>query len=346
MSNGGKAQVQLSLDELYSISFDTLTRLGLATDHAETIARNLWLCQRDECQSHGLYRLLSSSKAVIEKAVVLDAVPVVIDHAPAIVRVDAKGGFSLLAFEKGKDLLIEKARHSGIAAMAINNCVHFSALWPDIEALTEQGLVAMAMLPSHAWVAPAGGKQGVFGTNPFAFGWPRKNVHPMVFDFATSASARGEIELYLRAGKELPEGWAVDSEGKPTTDPQTALDGAMLTFGGHKGSAIAMMIELMAGPLIGDLLSLEAMADTVNSSAAPRHGEIIIAFNPDSFLGAQTEQHMERAEMLFDAIAGQGARIPSQRRYEARARSDDNQYVTVPQKLYEDIQALSAHFIR
>lgn len=346
MSNGENAQVKLSLDALYSISFETLTRLGLAHDHAAIVARNLWLCQRDECHSHGLYRLLSSSKAIIEKAVVLDAAPFVIDHAPAIVRVDAKGGFSLLAFEYGKDLLIKKARQSGIAAMAINDCVHFSALWPDIEALTEQGLVAMAMLPSHAWVAPAGGKKGVFGTNPFAFGWPRKNAHPMIFDFATSAAARGEIELYLRAGKELPEGWAVDSDGEPTTDPQTALDGAMLTFGGHKGSAIAMMIELLAGPLIGDLLSIEAMADPGNSSAAPRHGEIIIAFNPVSFLGAQSEPHMERAEILFDAITGQGARIPSQRRYAARARSEANQYVMIPQKLYQDIQALSAYFIR
>lgn len=346
MSDGEMAQVKLSLDELYKISFETLTRLGLDDDHADAIARNLWLCQRDECQSHGLYRLLITSNTVINKAVAVDAKPEVFDHAPAIVRVDAKDGFSLLAFEKGKELLVEKAKHSGIAAMAINNCVHFSAIWPEIEALTSEGLVALAMLPSYAWVAPAGGTKGVFGTNPMAFGWPRKDAHPMVFDFATSATARGEIELYRRAGKDIPLGWGIDREGNPTTDPQAALDGAMLTFGGHKGSAIAMMVELLAGPLIGDLLSLEAIVADDGMGSAPRHGEIIIALNPESFLGELVEQHMQRAEILFSGIMDQGARIPSQRRYEARARSEANQYVTVPRKLMDDIEALSEHFVR
>lgn len=332
--------VRLSLDELYAISFETLTRLGLAKDHAASIAHNLWLCQRDECNSHGLYRLLSCAHTIKMQRVVLDAVPEVNDRAPGIVQVDAKGGYSLLAFDRGKEMLIAKARSQGIAAMAVNNCVHFSALWPEVEALTDEGIVSLVMLPSHSWVAPAGGTKPAFGTNPIAFGWPRKNAHPVIFDLATSAAARGEIELHRRAGTPIPLGWAVDSDGQPTTDAAEALNGAMLTFGGHKGSAFAMMVELLAGPLIGDLMSLEALEEDAGKGATPRHGEIIIAFNPQTFLGDTADAHLERAEKLFSVITEQGARLPSQRRYEARKRSIEAQSVTVPKKLYDDILAL------
>ncbi|TXH32440.1 MAG: Ldh family oxidoreductase [Rhodospirillaceae bacterium] len=339
--------VTLTLDEAYALAFDTLSHWGFSADHAHSIARVIWAGQRDECHSHGLYRLLMISASIkagtpMEQPVAKQAVPEVVDHAPGIVRVDARNGYSLLAFERGTPLLLEKARKQGIAAMAINHCFHFSALWPEVEALAEQGVAALAMLPSHNWVAPAGGSKPVFGTNPIGFAWPRPQHPPFVFDFATSAVARGEIELHRRAGKPLGEGWAVDAAGRPTTDPAAALQGAMLTFGGHKGSALSAMIELLAGPLIGDLMSIESMAFDNGAAASPYHGEIIIAFDPTVFTGAAAAQHAQRAELLFDAITGQGARLPSQRRYEARARSLANGTVTIPKKLHDDIRALTA----
>src|SRR5690606_30931462 len=251
-----------------------------------------------------------------EGKVVGDAEPEVHDQAPAIVRVDARGGYSLLAFEAGLPVLAAKAREQGLAAMAINRCVHFSALWPEIERLTDMGLVALACNPSHAWVAPAGGRVPLLGTNPIAFGWPRAGGPPFVFDFATSAVARGEIELHRRSGEPLPAGWGVDRNGQPCSDAAEVLDhGAMLTFGGHKGSALSAMIELIAGPLIGDLTSVESGAFDEGHNALPYHGELIIALDPQRFLGEQADQHLARAEALFEAIQGQGARLPSQRRY-------------------------------
>lgn len=332
--------ITITLDEAYRLAVDTFIKLGLSKDHAEANARLLQRCQQDECNSHGLYRVLSCAQTIKADAVVLDAVPEVEDRAGGIVAVDAKGGYSLLAFEKGLPLLVEKTRKQGIAAMAINRCVHFSALWPEVEMLAEHGLVSLTMVPSHAWVAPAGGKSGVFGTNPIAFGWPRAGKNPFVFDFATSAAARGEIELHRRAGKPIPEGWAVDKDGKPTTDAQTALEGAMLTFGGYKGSALSAMVELLAGPLIGDMLSLESQEWDNGRGATPMHGEIVIALNPESFLGAAMAEHMVRAEKMFSAITDQGARLPSQRRFEARERSRANGTVTIPKQLYDDIRAL------
>ncbi|PNB52334.1 oxidoreductase, partial [Pseudomonas sp. FW305-130] len=110
-----------------------------------------------------------------------------------------------------------------------------AALWPEVEWLAGEGLVALAFTPSHAWVAPAGGTQPVFGTNPIAFGWPRPGRLPFVFDLATSAVARGEIELHRRAGKPVPDDWGYDAAGQATTDAEAVLAGAMRTFGGHKG---------------------------------------------------------------------------------------------------------------
>jgi LDH2 family malate/lactate/ureidoglycolate dehydrogenase len=329
----------LTLAEADDLSYRILIGAGLSADHARAITDVAVAGQRDECHSHGLYRVLSVMKTMEAGKVDPKAVPELNDVAPGIVRVDAKYGFSLLAFQMGLPVLVEKTRKSGIAALAINNCYHFSALWPEVEQLGAAGLAGLAMTPSHAWVAPAGGTKPVFGTNPIAFVWPRPNTYPFVFDFATSATARGEIELHRRAGKPLPLGWGIDAEGKPTTDPLEVFKGAMLTFGGHKGSALSAMVELLAGPLIGDMMSMESIKHDDGAGAAPMHGELIIALDPASFLGSALAANLDRAENLFDAIVGQGARLPSQRRYEARERSlKDGVYI--PKQLYDDLKAL------
>lgn len=312
---------------------------GLAEDHARAITQVIRQAQRDECHSHGIYRLLGCVRSLREGKVVADAKPRIDDVSPSIVRVDAGFGYSPLAFEMGSKVLIEKARRGGIAALSITHCFHFSALWPEVEAIASEGLAAIAMTPSHSWVAPAGGSKPVFGTNPLAFAWPRPGPHPFVFDFATSAIARGDIELHRRAGKSIPIGWAVDGQGQPTTDPAAAMSGAMLPFGGHKGSALSAMIELLAGPLLGDLTSLESQKFDEGVGATPCHGELVLAFDPAMFAGKMRSQAQSYAEDMFDAIGQQGARLPSKRRFEARARSEANG-VEISAALYVDIEAL------
>jgi LDH2 family malate/lactate/ureidoglycolate dehydrogenase len=334
--------IHLSLIDARELAESILLHNGFNLAHAQAVAATVIAGERDGCASHGLYRILGCVNSLRAGKVSATAEPQVIDQAPSIVRVDAGGGFSQLAFKAGLPLLAQKTRANGIAALAINRCVHFSALWVEIEQLTAEGLVALACNPSHAWVAPAGGRLPVFGTNPIAFGWPRAGQDPFVFDFATSAIARGDIELHRRAGKAIPEGWGVDAQGQPTTDANVVLDsGAMLTFGGHKGSALAAMVELIAGPLIGDLTSAESLAYDAGSKSSPYHGELIIALDPRRFLGDSAPVHLARAEALFQGIEGQGARLPSQRRYAARARSLA-EGVQIPEALYNDLKALLA----
>ena len=331
---------RLSLNDIKDLSLAVLSHAGYGPAHAAAIADMLYTCQVDDCQSHGLFRLFMCCQTMRSEAIDGHALPIVQPSDTAVVRADAQGGMSLLAFQEAAPMLVEKARTFGVAALAINNCYHFSALWPEVERLSAEGLAAMAMVPSHAWVAPAGGTRGSLGTNPLAFSWPRSGKDPFTFDFATSGFARGEIELYQRAGKPLPEGVAIDKAGNPTTDPAAALEGAMLTFGGYKGSALSIMIELLAGPLIDDLTSLESMDAAHGAGGAPYHGEIILAFDPAHFSGGRVHDNDERAERLFADILDQGARLPSQRRFAARQRNLERGYVEISETLYRDITAL------
>ena len=297
-------------------------RAGMNAVQALALSRVIVAGERDACTSHGIYRIEGVLRTLKAGKVRGDALPVLDAGAQgAIVRVDAAGGFSNPAFELGLPVLVERARDLGLAALVVNDCTHFAALWPEVEAVTEHGLAALVMCPSYASVAPAGGTRPLLGTNPLAFGWPRPGRDPYVFDFATSVAARGEIELHRRAGKALPEGWAIDAAGAPTTDPVAALTGAMLPFGGHKGSAIGTMIELLAGVMIGDLTSPEALEFLGTTTIAPRHGELILALSPEKFAAGRPGDPFERAETLFQAITGQGARLPSARRFAARAHS-------------------------
>ena len=294
---------------------------GLGAAQAAAVARTIVAGERDACKSHGIYRIEGCLRSIKAGTVVPRAQPVLADDGSAVIRVDAQGGFSPLAFEIGAPALAARAGELGLAALVINGCTHFSALWPEVEQLTARGLAALALCPSYAAVAPAGGREALLGTNPIAFGWPRGAGDPYVFDFATSMVARGEIELHRRAGRPLPEGWAIDAEGRPATDPGAALEGALLPFGGHKGSAISTMVELLAGVMIGDLTSREARDHLGSMSLLPHHGELVLAFDPTRFAAGRGDP-FARAEVLFAAILGQGARLPSQRRFAARARAE------------------------
>lgn len=330
--------VVLSIDEVHELSLRVLLNAGLSPAQAEPVARVITAGERDECHSHGLYRLPGCVETIETPMFAANAEPTVTDVTPAFTRADAKFGYSLLAFERAIPMLEEKAKTLGISLLAINDCFHFSALWPEIERLTERGLAVLIVNPSHSWVTPSGGTQPVLGTNPIAFGWPRPDQPPYVFDFATSASARGDIAIHKIAGKPIPEGWGLDSNGEPSTDAAAVLEGAMLTFGGHKGSALSTMIELLAGPLIGDKTSMQSMAFDNGHKAAPCHGEFIAVFDP-KLLGGDKTNNDATAEALFAGFTDQNARLPSQRRFAARERSLKNG-VSVSRQLYDRVQRL------
>ena len=315
--------VRLSLAAAHTLALQALLGSGVSAAHADAIAGNVMAAERDGCAAHGLFRLPGYIRSVQNLKVSRDAVPQINDLAPAVLQVDGNNGFAPLALRVGQRSLVDKARRCGIAAMAVTRIYHFGALWVEVEALALEGLVAFAFTQSSSAVAPAGATKPLFGTNPMAFAWPRVGRPPLVFDQASSMTARGELLLHLRDGKAIPEGWAVDSTGGATTDAAAALAGAQLPFGGYKGASIALMIELLAGALIGEAFGFEAAARDNNDGGPALGGELIIAIDPAHFMAqGSSEQQLAHAELLFARILGlEGARLPSDRRYAARERS-------------------------
>ena len=332
---------RLTLEEVNDLAYGVLQANGLSEEHARAIADTVTAAERDDSKSHGLFRLPGYVSSVRSGKVTPDAVPEVRELAPAVVQVDGRNGFAPLALQVGRGPLAAKAREYGIAALGVTNIYHFAALWPEVTALAEMGLVALAFTSTSSFVAPYGGAKPIYGTNPMAFAWPREGKPPLVFDQSSSASARGEIQLHQRDGKPIPEGWAIDAGGNLTTDPAAALEGAQLTFGGHKGAAIALMIELLAGALIGDVFSFEASAIDNQDGGPAIGGEFMIAIDPARcIVHGNRQAQLAHAETLFTKILEQeGTRLPADRRYRARLRTS-SEGITIPQALYDELKHL------
>ena len=332
------SDLTLTLDEVHALATRVLSHNGCNADNATAVADVITAAERDGCHSHGLMRLAGYVASLKSGKVNGNADPGVEKIAGAVLRVDGDRGFAPLALARGREPLIEAAKTSGIAALALTDIHHFAALWTEIEPIAEAGLCALACVSYKPAVIPAGGSKPLYGTNPLAFGWPRPGKPPVIFDQASSVMARGEVMLAARESKALPPGVGVDKDGRETTDPNEVLDGALLAFGGHKGSSIAMMIELFAGALIGECFSFEAAERDNNDGGPPSGGELIIAMDPKLF--GDSEGWAAHADKLFAEIEAQpGARLPSARRY--RNRDDTaSSGITLSAKVHDSILAL------
>jgi delta1-piperideine-2-carboxylate reductase len=309
-------QTALSLTDIESLACEVLLANGCDSDNASALSPTITAAERDGCESHGLFRIPGYVASLRSGKVRGDASPSITGEQGRSIRVDGDGGFTPLALERSLPTLAEAAMREGIAALAIRNTFHFAALWHETEALAEQGLCALACVNYAAVVAPHGGTQALFGTNPISFAWPRPGGTPVVFDMATSAMARGDIQIAARDGQPVPTGVGLDSHGEPSTDPAEILNGVQLPFGGHKGSALALMVELLAAGMTGEPFGPEA-ADDVSDGGPPRGGEFIIAMAPELFAGESWDKRPEDFLQRFEAM--DGARLPGERRHRMRA---------------------------
>ena len=337
MESQSSPGVPLSLSEARDLAFRVLRHNGCDSENAGAIADNMIEAERDVCAAHGLFRLAWHVKSLRCGKANGRAKPRLEPLAPGVVRLHGDRGFAPVGHRIGLPALVERARQNGIAALAFVDMYHLGALWPEVEALAGAGMVALAFTASLPYVAPAGGTKPLYGTNPIAFGWPRRDQPPLVFDQASAAMARGDVMIAAREGRQVPQGVGLDDAGRPTTDPDRILKGAQLAYGGYKGAALAMMVELLAGPLIGEFLSFEAEQDDAGAGAAPHGGELILALDPGRFGDPlRSEEHGER---LFAAIAAEeGARLPGARRVSNRDRTLKDGIV-VPQGVYDAIMA-------
>ncbi len=331
--------INITLAEAHDLAMRVLQNNGCNFANATAATDRIIEAERDMCHSHGLFRLPWYVKGVKSGRVNGKASPTVERLSPAVVKVDGDGGFAPLGQKVAHKPLAECARENGIAALAFTNMFHIAAMWPETEALANDGLCAIAMTASYPFVAPAGGTKPLFGTNPIGFAWPRKNGAPMVFDQASSAMARGEIQIAARDGKSVPLTAGIGPNGEETTDPNVVLQGAQLGFGGYKGAALAMMVELLAGALIGEFLSTESFEDDAGAGGPPKGGEFMIAIDPRRF--GNGNDFLDRGEKLFASILGQeSTRLPGSRRFKNRLLTAESG-IHIPSMLHEEILSLA-----
>ncbi|MEO0568185.1 MAG: Ldh family oxidoreductase [Pseudomonadota bacterium] len=308
---------ELTLAQIYDLAFNVVTANGCDAANAQALADIMMRAERDGSHSHGLFRAPGYVKALRSGKVDGKADPVVIRKSTAVVHVDGGGCFAPLAQARGLPALVEAAEETGAAVLSLTNIHHFAALWPETEYLAECGLAGIACTAYMPAVAPAGSTEKLFGTNPMSFAWPRPGKTPVCYDMATASMAMGDIQIAARDGKSVPLGTGLDADGEQTTNPsKIANGGVILPFGGYKGSAIAMMVELLAAGLTGEAFSFEAAENDNKDGGPPRGGEMVIALSPEMIAGSGWAEH---AEGFVARLAGlDGVRIPGERRHKNR----------------------------
>jgi delta1-piperideine-2-carboxylate reductase len=300
--------------ELEALLRRVFLRHGCSEPVAALVAANMADAERDGAHSHGIFRLKGNLGSLASGWLDGRAVPVVADVAPGMLRGDGRNGYALAVLERAAAPLMQKARANGIAVLTVRNAHHFSAVWPDLEPFARAGFLALAMINSMAAVVPHGGRRALYGTNPMGFAVPRAGGEPLIVDQASSAMANGDVQIAAREGRLLPPGTGVDRDGNPTNDPNDVLyGGALLPFGGHKGSSLAMMIEIMGAALAGGDYSFEIDWSAHPGAATPHGGQTYILIDPAR--GAVND-FAGRIELLIEAIHGAGqSRLPGDRRY-------------------------------
>ncbi len=307
----------LTLDEILDLAKKTLLFNGCDEENANILSDTIMRAERDGSLSHGLFRLPAYVSALKSKKVNGKARPELKNIAPSIIKVLGNNAFAPMVLSVGLPALIDLAKKMGVAVLAITNSHHMAALWPETEAIAEAGLVGFACTSYKPAVAPAGATKPLFGTNPISFAWPRPGKTPVVYDMATASMAMGEVQVAKREGHKVPLGTGLNKEGKETTDPGEIADGGvLLPFGGYKGSSIAMMVELLAGALLGEWFSFETKEHDNNDGGPPKGGEFILAISPVKIAGSGWNKH---ADEFFNKMSSmKGVRLPGERRHKNR----------------------------
>jgi (2R)-3-sulfolactate dehydrogenase (NADP+) len=325
----------LAITEAEDLAARALERCRTRSENARTVARALAAAQADGLTGHGLARLPTYAAQARVGKVDGFAVPTATQVRPGAALVDAGHGFAYPALALAESLLPEMARACGIACAAIARSHHCGAAGHPVERLAEAGLVAMIFANTPAAIAPWGGAKALFGTNPIAFACPLAGGAPIVVDLSLSKVARGNIFAAKQKGEPIPAGWALDAAGRPTTDPDAALAGTMLPLGDAKGTALALMVELLAAGIPGANYAAEASSFLDAEGPPPGTGQLIVALDAAAFGNAA-----DRFARLAAAIAAQpGARLPGSRRLAARAKARRDG-ITVGDALLREIAAL------
>lgn len=327
----------LSIAAAEALIQDALVASNASPANAASVARALVAAEVDGQKGHGFSRVAAYAAQARSGKVDGHAVPQVAKPFTGSLIVDAGNGFAFPAIDAAIDGLTEMLTETGIAIAGIRRSHHCGQLGVHVERLAERGFVSLMVANSPGAMAPWGGSRPVFGTNPIAFATPREGGAPLVIDLSLSKVARGKVMAASKAGKTIPEGWALNRDGNPTTDPDEALKGTMIPLGDAKGAALALMVEILSASLIGANHAFEASSFFDADGAPPGVGQTIIAIRPD-ISGSGYASRLEA--LLSEILSQEGTRLPGSGKTEAR-RTASVQGVEIPDHLLREIEDLT-----
>lgn len=328
---------RLKIDEAEDLIAQILVKSAVSEVNARLVAKALVAAEVDGQAGHGFSRVAAYAAQARSGKVSGYATPRVAASKGALIEIDAGSGFAFPAIDLAIAELVQHAPNFGMCGAAIRGSHHCGQLGAHVERLAQEGLVSLMFANTPKAMAPWGGKDPVFGTNPIAFGAPQLDADPIVIDLSLSKVARGKVMAAKKKGEAIPEGWALDADGNPTTDPDAALQGTMVPTGDAKGAALALIVEVLAATLTGANYSSEAMSFFDSDGAPPGVGQFIIAIDPGAVKGARFGSRLK--ELVAQIDSQDGARLPGSRRLEARKDAQENG-VSVPEHLLEELQQI------
>ena len=329
--------MKVLVDDIRRISEEILVSSGVPADHATIVADTIVYAHTREKHTHGLGRVSIYLRKIRDGLMAADTPIEVLRDEGAVYHIDAHHGFGQVAGSIAMQKAIEKAREYGIGFALVKDSNNFGTAGYFSKMAADQHMIGFVCANSGPAIAPAPGGKALFGTNPLSMSFPtRCEDNPVVFDMATSAAARGKIRLAAKNGESIPEGWALDAEGNPTTDPNKALEGSMLPIGGYKGVGISMMIDVLAGMLsgaafAGDVKNLNHMTEY------SRYGHALIAIDITRFMDYET--YLGRADILCDRVHAFGGILPGEGSYKKAAANAEA--VDIPEKQANEINSIA-----
>ena len=315
-----------------------LQRAGASAPMADATARALVLAEAQGLGSHGLSRVAQYSGHLRHGRVDGAAVAGVVKERRAAAVVDAGTGLAFPACELAVNEAMRRAREFGISLVGVVNSHHAGVLVDHLRVVAGGGLVGLGFANAPSAMPAAGGRHPIFGTNPVAAIFPRRDELPLMIDLSLSEVARGKLMVAAQQGKRIPLGWALDVNGQPTTDPQAGMDGSMLPIGAAsspKGAMLALVVELLVTALIGANFGFEASGFFTDAGNTPRIGQTFIVIDPGALAG--TDGFFDRIEVLVhEMLVDDGVRLPGARR-EALLRSALLHGIDVPEALWQSL---------
>lgn len=302
-----------TLPELESLATRALSLAGASPEMARATAAALVDAESQGLASHGLSRIPQYATHLRNGRADGDAIPVVIAERGGAVLVDACDGLAFPACAKAVGEAIERARIHGVSIAGVVRSHHFGVAAYHLRPVADAHMVGLAFGNSPAAMPAAGGRHPIFGTNPVAAVFPRAQGAPLMIDLSLSEVARGKVMIAAKEGRPIPLGWALDGEGRPTTDAKAALTGSMLPMGGAKGAMLALVVELLACALTGAAFGFEADTFFVDDGNRPRLGQGFLVVDPQA-LGGSDVYHARIETLIAEMIKDPGVRLPGERR--------------------------------